>query len=114
MRSGTNRGLLFPSPRKRGQPLSDMALTKLLRDNSLSERTTVHGFRSSFRNWAQEQTGASHAAMELALAHSVGIGGRAGVYALGPAGAAQDADAAVGRLPPASRSPDDLKPGLIR
>ncbi len=65
-------GLIFPSPRKRGQPLSDMALTKLLRDNGFSERTTVHGFRSSFRNWAQEQTGASHAAMELSLAHSVG------------------------------------------
>ena len=65
-------GLVFPSPRKRGSPLSDMALTKLLRDNGLSERTTVHGFRSSFRNWAQEQTGASHAAMELALAHAVG------------------------------------------
>ena len=65
-------GLVFPSPRKLGSPLSDMALTKLLRDNGLSERTTVHGFRSSFRNWAQEQTGASHAAMELALAHAVG------------------------------------------
>ena len=65
-------GLIFPSPRKQGRPLSDMTLTKLLRDNGLSERTTMHGFRSSFRNWAQEQTGASHAAMELALAHSVG------------------------------------------
>ena len=65
-------GLIFPSPRKRGKPLSDMTLTKLLRDNGLSERTTMHGFRSSFRNWAQEQTGASHAAMELALAHAVG------------------------------------------
>ena len=65
-------GLIFPSPRKLGRPLSDMALTKLLRDNGLSDRTTVHGFRSSFRNWAQEQTSASHAAMELALAHTVG------------------------------------------
>ena len=46
--------LIFPSPRKPGKPLSDMALTKLLRDNGLSERTTVHGFRSGFRNWAQE------------------------------------------------------------
>ena len=65
-------GLIFPSPRKRGKPLSDMALTKLLRDNGISERTTVYGFRSSFRNWAQEQTGASHAAMDLALAHAAG------------------------------------------
>ena len=63
--------LIFPSPARRGKPLSDMALTKLLRDNGLAERTTVHGFRSTFRVWASE-TDADHAVMELALAHSVG------------------------------------------
>ena len=41
--------LLFPSPMKRGRPLSDMTLTKLLRDVGLAERTTVHVFRSAFR-----------------------------------------------------------------
>ena len=65
-------GLIFPSPARRGKPLSDMALTKLLRDNGLAERTTVHGFRSAFRVWASEKTDADHAVMELALAHSVG------------------------------------------
>ena len=49
-----------------------MALTKLLRDNGLAERTTVHGLRSSFRTWASERTNAEHATMELSLAHAVG------------------------------------------
>ena len=63
--------LIFPSPRKRGRPLSDMALTKVLRDYGLADRATVHGFRSCFRDWASENTGAPHAVMERALAHAV-------------------------------------------
>ena len=65
-------GLVFPSPTKQGRPLSDMTMTKLLRDNDLAGRTTVHGFRSSFRTWASECTNADHAVMELCLAHTVG------------------------------------------
>lgn len=64
--------LIFPSPRRRGEPMSDMTLTKLVRDIGLAERTTVHGFRSAFRDWAAERTNAPHAVMELALAHRVG------------------------------------------
>ena len=64
-------GLLFPSPLG-GRPLSDMTLTKVLRTTGLAERATVHGFRSSFRDWAAECTGASWAVMEKALAHHVG------------------------------------------
>ncbi|MDE0062852.1 MAG: hypothetical protein OXP09_22855 [Gammaproteobacteria bacterium] len=52
--------------------MSDMTLTKVLRDNGLAERTTVHGFRSAFRDWAAEQTNAPHSVMELALSHTVG------------------------------------------
>ena len=52
--------------------MSDMTLTKLLRDTGLAERTTVHGFRSAFPDWAAERTNAPHAVMELALAHKVG------------------------------------------
>ena len=65
-------GLIFPSPVRRDKPLSDMSLTKMLRDNNLSDRATVHGFRSSFRTWASENTNADHAVMELCLAHAVG------------------------------------------
>ena len=64
--------LVFPSPRRSGQPLSDMTLTKVLRDTGLAHLATVHGFRSTFRDWASENTTASHAAMELSLAHRVG------------------------------------------
>ncbi len=35
-------------------------------------RCTVHGFRSSFRDWASEQTSVPHAVAEAALAHQVG------------------------------------------
>ena len=64
--------LLFPSPARPRRPMSDMTLTKVLRDTGLADRATVHGFRSSFRDWAAEQTDASHAVMELSLAHTVG------------------------------------------
>ena len=64
-------GLIFPSPRKRGRPLSDMGLTKCLRDCGLADRATVHGMRSAFRDWASERTNAPHAVMERALAHAV-------------------------------------------
>ena len=64
-------GLIFPSPRKRNSPLSDMSLTKLLRDCELADRATVHGFRSAFRDWSAERTNAPHAVMERALAHAV-------------------------------------------
>ena len=65
-------GLIFPSPVKRGCSMSDMALTKLLRDNGLAGRATMHGFRSCFRDWASERTNAAHAVMEMSLAHAVG------------------------------------------
>ena len=65
-------GLLFPSPMRRGRPLSNMSLTKLLRDTGLADRATVHGCRAAFRSWASEKTNADHAVMELSLAHAVG------------------------------------------
>lgn len=65
-------GLIFPSPVRQGRSMSDMTLVKMLRDNGLAERTTVHGFRSAFRDWASEKTNTDHAVMELSLAHQVG------------------------------------------
>ena len=64
--------LLFPSPSRPGNPLSDMTLTKVLRDTGLADRATVHGFRTAFRTWASERTSAPHAVCEMALAHRVG------------------------------------------
>ena len=65
-------GLIFPSTVKRGLSMSDMTLTKVLRTTGLAARSTVHGTRSSFRDFASEQTNAAHAVMELSLAHKVG------------------------------------------
>ena len=65
-------GLIFPSPLKLGSPMSDMTLTKILRSTGLAERATVHGFRSSFKNWTLEQTDTPWAVSEAALAHTLG------------------------------------------
>ena len=67
-----NSGLVFPSPMKSGSPLSDMTLTKLLRDNGLAETATVHGFRTSFKTWCMETTDTPWAVGEAALAHTLG------------------------------------------
>ena len=47
-----------------------MTLTKVLRDNGLADRTTVHGFRSSFRDWCAD-TGRPREIAEAALSHVV-------------------------------------------
>lgn len=60
--------LVFPG-QKRGKPLSDMTLTKALRDMGLS--ITAHGFRSTFRDWVAEQTNWPSDLAEAALAHVV-------------------------------------------
>lgn len=59
--------LIFPS--RTGGALSDMTLTKALRD--LGERATVHGFRSAFEDWAAEQTSQPREIRRAALAHKV-------------------------------------------
>lgn len=57
--------------RKRSDPhLSNMAMIKLLRDMGVA--VTVHGFRSSFRDWAGDETSFPTDVIEAALAHSVG------------------------------------------
>ncbi len=63
---------VFPSPVRRNSPLGESSLLHILRKTGLAGRTTVHGFRSSFRSWAGECTDADHAVMELCLAHTVG------------------------------------------
>ena len=64
--------LVFPSPMKRKSQMSDMTMTKVLRATGLAERATVHGFRSSFKNWTLEQTDTPWAVSEAALAHTLG------------------------------------------
>ena len=68
----TGTELIFPSAQTKSEQMSDMTFLQVLRRVGLAERCTPHGFRSSFRSWAAEQTSASWAACELALAHRPG------------------------------------------
>lgn len=61
------RAHLFPGPR--GGKLSGMAMAMLLRRMQID--ATVHGFRSTFRDWAAESTGYAHEVCEMALAHVI-------------------------------------------
>jgi integrase len=59
--------LIFPS--KTGKPLSDMTLTKVLRDMGID--AVPHGFRSGFKDWAAEVAKARDDVSEAALAHAI-------------------------------------------
>lgn len=60
---------VFPGERR--DALSNMALLILLRRMSRPE-ITAHGFRSTFRDWVEEQTDTPRAVAEMALSHTVG------------------------------------------
>ena len=68
----TEGDCVFISPQagRKGKPLSNMSMLKTLK---LMKRDdlTVHGFRSSFRDWAAETTSYPDAVVEMALAHAV-------------------------------------------
>lgn len=57
-------------PGQKGQPLSDMSLTAVLRRMDVS--VTAHGFRSTFRDWAGEKARARREVAEACLAHKLG------------------------------------------
>ena len=57
-------------PGAKDGPLSDMTLTKILRVACPGD-WTVHGFRSSFRDWAANETSIPGEVVEAALAHTV-------------------------------------------
>jgi integrase len=60
--------LIFPGGRVPKKPMSDMTLAAVLKRIGLHD-ITVHGFRSSFRDWAGETTTFSREVIEAALAH---------------------------------------------
>ncbi len=60
---------VFPGQRE-GRPLSGMAMEMLLRRQK--QEITVHGFRSSFRDWAAEETNFPQWLAQTALSHVVG------------------------------------------
>lgn len=60
--------LVFPG-QKRGKSLSDMTLTKVMRDMKLT--AVPHGLRSTFKDWASETTSFANELSEAALAHAI-------------------------------------------
>jgi integrase len=81
MRSQSQSDYVFPGsrskkrvakdgPRAAGFPLSNMALLTLLRRMGRTD-FTPHGMRSSFRDWAAEETNTPSEVAEMALAHSI-------------------------------------------
>lgn len=66
-------GYVFISASRPGEPMSDMAMTQLLKRMGRKEGVTIHGFRSTFRTWAAEEClDIPREIAEAALAHSVG------------------------------------------
>ena len=61
--------LIFPGAAA-GRPLSDMTLTAVLRRMGRGD-LTVHGFRSTFRDWSAEQTAYPSEVVEMSLAHTI-------------------------------------------
>jgi integrase len=66
-RAASSNGLAFPA--YKGQPISDMAMTKLLDRSGYEARP--HGFRATFRTWCEEQTDADNETKESCLGHIV-------------------------------------------
>jgi integrase len=65
---GAQSAFVFPG-RSGDKPLSNMVFLMTLR--RMNREVTAHGFRSSFRDWAAEQTNFPREVCEMALAHAV-------------------------------------------
>ena len=55
-------------PNSQDNPLSDTALAKVLK--AYPDKTTIHGLRSTFRDWAGEASSHPREIIEMTLAHS--------------------------------------------
>ena len=62
--------LVFPGARE-GRPMSDMTLAAVLKRMKITD-ATPHGFRSAFRDWAEDCADAPYGTIRAALAHTVG------------------------------------------
>ena len=82
MQAGRVSRFVFPG-QARGKPLSNMALLTLLKrmnsgadkkwiDPASGRQITAHGFRATFRTWAEEVATFPHAVIEQAMGHQVG------------------------------------------
>lgn len=70
MKANPGSEYVFPGA-KEGVALSDMSLLAVLRRMN-RDSITVHGFRSTFKDWASETTSYANELSEMALAHAIG------------------------------------------
>ena len=62
---------VFPGE-QRGRPIGERSMFVML--TTMRAGFTVHGFRSTFVDWAHDRTAFDHTVIEMALAHAVGSG----------------------------------------
>ena len=67
--AGPSSSALFPGAGRKPGPLTIAATLKLVKE--LHPGITAHGFRSTFRDWAADQTSHSRDVAEMALAHTI-------------------------------------------
>jgi integrase len=70
MRQIRQNDFIFPGA-KTGRPISNMAMLMVLRRMGRGD-LTVHGFRSTFKDWASDCTGFPREIIEMAMAHEIG------------------------------------------
>ncbi|MGJ4899427.1 tyrosine-type recombinase/integrase [Bradyrhizobium oligotrophicum] len=68
---GLDSKYVFPG-KKAGSIMSNNTMLKLLQQDLGRDNVTVHGFRSSFRSWGQDETEHSHETLEFCLHHITG------------------------------------------
>jgi len=55
-----------------GDPLCNQMLLRVLRNMGLGGKITTHGFRATFKTWAEEKTPYDSKVIEKALSHTIG------------------------------------------
>jgi integrase len=95
LREGQHGEFVFPGV-KQGHSVSNMALLMLLRRLGRDD-ITVHGFRSTFRDWVAERTNFSREVAEMALAHALPNAVEA-AYRRGDLSEAPNPDVSMGQL----------------
>ncbi|TCK27996.1 integrase [Ancylobacter aquaticus] len=70
-RAAVRSGALVFEGEREGRPISDTALVKSLAKAAPNKAVTLHGFRSSFRDWAGDMTAYPREVCEAALAHTI-------------------------------------------
>jgi integrase len=71
--NGASEGFLFPNPLHPEKHLSNVAMDRVLERMGYGRgRATVHGFRSTFKDWTRDRTRFENYVSEAALAHASG------------------------------------------